>query len=270
MRTRNGLRHALEAGATLYGASADTFSPTVIETLGYIGLDFVWLDLEHGGPSPYDSVALEELTRAAEAGGVELLVRLPAPEPPMVRKVLDAGVRTILLPRIETAEELRRGVEAAYFGYDGGVGDRGVGVGRTARWEGYVDSHVGGEDGEVLVGTMLENERAVENVEELLAVPDLGFAFVGPADLAMSMSGGDPLAKNTERVEAAIDRVRDACLDAGVPIGRIRNSLEQAEAAREEGYQLVRIGGDLHSMRETLGKRLDELGAGDADGETGE
>ena len=146
MRTKNAFRRAIENDETIFGAACATFSPTVIETLGNTGLDFVWLDFEHGGPSPYDSTVFEELTRAAEAGDIELLVRLPAPDPPLVRKVLDAGVRTILLPRIETADELRRAVAAAHFSYDGDVGDRGVGVGRTARWEGYVDSHVEGED----------------------------------------------------------------------------------------------------------------------------
>jgi 2-dehydro-3-deoxyglucarate aldolase len=259
MRTENSIRRALENDETLFGASADTFSPTVVETLGDIGLDFVWLDFEHGGPSPYDSTVFEGLTRAAEAGGIELLVRLPAPEPPLVRKVLDAGVRTILLPRIETADELRRAVKAAHFSYDGGVGDRGVGVGRTAGWAGYVDSHVQSEDGEVLVGTMVENERAVENIEELLAVPGLGFAFVGPADLSVSLSGGDLASKPEAAVEAAVERTREACLDTGVPVGRIRNGVDEARRARDEGYQLVRIGGDLASMRTTLGSRLSAL-----------
>jgi 2-dehydro-3-deoxyglucarate aldolase len=259
MRTRNGLRRAIENGETVFGASAATFSPTVVETLGSIGLDFVWLDFEHSGPSPYDSTVFEELTRAAEVADIELLVRLPKPEPPLVRKVIDAGVRTILLPRIETAAELQRAVEAAYFAYDGDVGDRGVGVGRSGNWEGYVDSFVGGEDSQVLVGTMIENERAVQNIDDILAVPQLGFAFVGPADMAMSMSGGDPLEKSDEQVTAAIDRTLDACLDAGVPVGRIRNSVAEAQAAVDAGYQIVRIGGDLSAVRSTLGDRLAQL-----------
>lgn len=259
MRTQNGLRRAIENGETVFGASAATFSPTVVETLGSIGLDFVWLDFEHSGPSPYDSTVFEELTRAAEVADIELLVRLPKPEPPLVRKVIDAGVRTILLPRIETAAELQRAVEAAYFAYDGDVGDRGVGVGRSGNWEGYVDSFVGGEDDQVLVGTMIENEQAVENIEDILAVPQLGFAFVGPADMAMSMSGGDPLEKSPEQVSAAIDRTLEACLDAGVPVGRIRNSVAEAQAAVDAGYQIVRVGGDLSAVRSTLGERIAEL-----------
>ena len=260
MRSENGLRRALERGETVLGASSATFSPTVIEAFGHVGLEYVWLDFEHAGPSPYDSTAFEELSRAAEAADIELLVRLPAPEPPLVRKVLDAGVRTILLPRIETASELRPAVEAAYFSYDGDVGDRGVGIGRSGEWAGYVDSYVATEDDEVLVGTMIENERAVENIEEILSVPQLGFAFVGPADLAMSMSGGDPTAKNPEAVATAIDRALEACLAADVPAGRIRNDPAEAQAAIDAGYRIVRIGGDVSSIHETLGARLADLG----------
>jgi 2-dehydro-3-deoxyglucarate aldolase len=259
MRTENALRRKLDAGETVLGASCATFSPTVIETMGHLGLDYVWLDLEHSGPSPSDSTALEELTRAGEAGDIDLLVRLPAPDPPVVRKVLDAGVRTILLPRIESAEQLRRGVRAAYFSYDGDVGDRGVGVGRSAEWVGYDDEFVAGEDSEVLVGTMIENRRAVEQIEEILSVPQLGFAFVGPADLSVSLSGGDLTANTDEAVQAAIDRTLSACLDSGVPVGRIRNSVEEARAAMDAGYRIVRIGGDVSSIHATVGSRLDDL-----------
>ncbi|WP_253736882.1 HpcH/HpaI aldolase family protein [Halohasta salina] len=256
MRVENGLRQALEAGETLFGAACATFSPTVIETLGAVGFDFVWLDFEHGGPSPYDSTVFEELTRAAETGGIELLVRIPKPEPALVRKVLDAGVRTILIPRIETAAQLRPAVAAAHFAYDGGVGDRGVGVGRTSEWAGYVDSHIGGEDSHVLVGTMIENTQAVDNIEEICSVPQLGFAFIGPADLSMSMSDGEPLGKHPEQLQTAIDRTREACLEADVPVGRIHNDPADARQAVDDGVQLLRLGGDTGAIRSVLGDRL--------------
>jgi 2-dehydro-3-deoxyglucarate aldolase len=107
---------------------------------------------------------------------------------------------------------------------------------------------------------MIENERAVENIEEILAVPRLGFAFVGPADLEMSMSAGDPTNESPEDVASAIDRTLEACLAADIPIGRIRNDTADAQAAIDAGYRIVRIGGDVSSIHDTLGARLDELG----------
>jgi 2-dehydro-3-deoxyglucarate aldolase len=104
---------------------------------------------------------------------------------------------------------------------------------------------------------MIENRRAVENIEEILSVPELGFVFVGPADLTISYSGGDPSEKSEEEVQAAIERTREAALDADVPIGRIQNDPEKAREAVEKGYQIVRIGGDTGAIRQTLGSRLD-------------
>lgn len=257
MTTANAIRRAVEAGEAVYGAGTSTFSPTVIEVLGDLGLDFVWVDLEHNGPSPYDSTAVEELTRAADVAGVELLVRIPAPEPSLVRKTLDAGVRTILVPRIETAAELRPAVEAAFFSYDGDVGDRGVGIGRGSRWAGYDDAHVGRADDDVLVGTMIENERALSNLEEILSVPRLGFVFLGPADMSISMSGGDPTAKHPEQIADGIDTTLEACLDTGVPAGRIQNDPAAAAEAVESGFQIVRIGSDVGAIRAVLADRLD-------------
>lgn len=73
----------------------------------------------------------------------------------------------------------------------------------------------------------------------------------------MSLSGGEPLNKNPEQLQAAIDRTREACLDAGVPIGRIQNDPADAREAVEKGFQIVRIGGDTGAIRSTLSGRLD-------------
>lgn len=251
----NNLRRSLEADDPVFGASVTTFSPTIVEILGDLGLDFAWLDFEHAGPSPYDSTVFEELTRAAAAADIELLVRLPTSEPALIRKVLDAGVRTVLIPRVETATEVQRAVAAARFSYDGEVGDRGVGIGRTSRWGGALDDIIDQEHTNVLVGTMIENERALNNIDEILQVPELGFAFVGPADLSVSL--GHPLDTGHPEVESAVTTVRDACIEAGVPVGCIRSSADAATTAVEKGYRVIRIGGDTSSLRNVLSERLE-------------
>jgi len=64
-------------------------------------------------------------SRAADLAGVEVVLRLPTKDPSLVRKTLDTGVRNILIPRVETAAEVRQTVASAHFSYDGAVGDRG-------------------------------------------------------------------------------------------------------------------------------------------------
>ena len=253
----NRLRDELEHGETVIGARAKTHAPALIEVYGGLGLDFVWLDLEHGGPSPYDTAALESYTRAADAAEIDLLVRVPTNDPPVIRKVLDTGVRTILIPRMDTAEQLRRAVEASRFEYDGETGERGWAAGRAAAYGENMDDYAAHEDASVLVGTQIESAEAVENVEEILDVPEIGFAIVGHGDLAASMGHvGNP---DHPDVQEAIDTARDACLDAGVPIGRVPDGVDDARRAAENGYQVLRIGDEIEAVRSVVGDRVREL-----------
>ena len=256
MEERRGFRETIEAGGVVLGARTATFSPTVVEVYGGLGLDFVWVDLEHTGPSPFDGPGLEHLTRAADVSGIDLLVRVPTPEPALIRKVLDAGVRNVLVPRVETAEAVRDAVRATRFVYDGEPGDRGLASSRVNAW-GDDDGYAERADGTVCLGVMIETAEAVEALEDVLAVPGLGFVFVGPSDLSVQL--GHPGEKAHPEVADAVESTRSACLAADVPLGALAHDPEAAVAAIEAGCQVVRIGGDLEATRGTLASRLDAI-----------
>jgi len=256
MDQHNSLREALENDDVVLGARSSTFSPNVVEAYGELGIDFVWLDFEHQGPSPWDSTLFEDLSRAADVGGTELFVRLPSGDPPLVRKVLDAGVRNLLVPRVDSASEVREAVKATRFEYDGQPGERGKASGRSSTW-GSASDYVETEDREVCIGVMIEKTTAVDELDEILSVPDLGFVFVGPSDLSAQM--GHPTNKTHPDVQQQVEEIVQTSLDAGVPVGRITNDPEAAREAIEEGVQILRIGGDLSSARTVLGDRLDSI-----------
>ena len=249
----NHVRTTIEAGDAVLGARATTLEPLVVEVYGALGLDFVWIDLEHTGPSAFDAPALEALSRAGDAAGIELLVRVPSGEPALVRTVLDAGVRTILVPRVESADDVRPAISASRFSYDGTPGTRGAAAARTNTW-GARDRDPAREDADVLVGAMIESETAVENAAEILAVPELGFVFLGPSDLSISL--GLSFQTDHPDVRDALKRARSAALSAGVPVGCIANDVETARTALDDGFQLLRIGDEIEAARTVLGDRL--------------
>lgn len=255
----NELRRTLDADEVALGALDNTYSPTLVEFYGELGLDFVWLDLEHAGPSPWDATQLERLLRAADASDVELLVRLPTPEPALVRKALDAGVRSLFVSRIETAEEARRVTRAARFEYDGGPGDRGLANPRASRW-GTTDDYAETEDEETLVGATIETPTGVENIDEILDVPDLGFAFLGPLDLSVSL--GHPGEPNHPDVQEAVETVRTACLDADVPVGGLGFEMDDVNEKADSGYQILNLGSTTGAVKQVVTSWLDEYGTG--------
>jgi 2-dehydro-3-deoxyglucarate aldolase len=257
VESNDSIREHFENDEVAIGARATSISPTLVEVYGDIGLDFVWIDLEHTGWSPTDATALEDLTRAAEVAGTDVLVRLPSGDPDLVRKALDAGVRTLLIPRVETMVEVREAVRASRVTHEGAPGERGAAAGRATTWGNRPDDYATSEDEHVCVGVMIENATAVENLDDILGVEGLGFAFLGPSDLSISL--GHPFETDHPEVREAIERARVGALEASVPLGGIANDATAAREAIDEGYRLLRIGDEVAAARSVLGDRVAEI-----------
>lgn len=254
MTRQNGIRQALESGETVFGAAATTLSPTMIDVYGDLGLDFVWLDHEHVGAASADASNFERVTRASADAGIEPLVRIESGDGPLVRKVLDAGIRSVVIPRVETADEVRAAAEASRFEYDGEPGERGVATALTSDWGVRPDDYTEREDETVLLGVMLENERALDNVEEILSVPGVGFGWIGPADLSVSL--GHPLEFDHPEVRDAIESLVAAGREADVPIGTSAGYAGGIEAALDSGYRMLMLGSEVSAARDVLGEAL--------------
>jgi 2-keto-3-deoxy-L-rhamnonate aldolase RhmA len=253
----NALRESLDGDDVALGVLESAYSPALVECYGELGVDFVWIDLEHAGPSPWDGERLEHLLRAADVGGTELLVRLPEPDPGLIRKALDAGVRNLFVSRIETAEETRRAVEAARFRYDGGPGKRGFANPRASRW-GLADDYVDAEDEEIVVGVTIENETAVENLESILDVPELGFVFAGPLDLAVEL--GHPGEPTHEAVEERIETILEMTLETDVALGGLGFGMDDVNEKAETGYDMLNLGSTTGALQATVQSWFDEYG----------
>jgi 2-dehydro-3-deoxyglucarate aldolase len=251
---KNHLRRKVEDGDVALGVIDGLYSPTLVELVGDLGFDFVWLDFEHGGPSPWDGQRLEDLLRAADAVDAELLVRLPSSDPALVRKALDAGVRNVFISRVETAEEVRRAVEAARFEYDGGPGQRGLAAPRASRW-GAAGDYADTEDSEVMVGVTVETAAAVRNIEGVVSVPELGFVFVGPNDLSVSLGHAGDV--NHEEVRGAVETVRTATLEHDVAVGGLTFGMDDVRDKVDDGYQLLNVGSTVGAVRSQLGDWLE-------------
>ena len=245
----------LNDGEVALGVLDNAYSPTLVEYYGELGVDFVWLDFEHGGPDPWHAPRLEDLLRAAERTGVELLVRLPDTEPALVRKALDLGVRNVFLPRVETADEVRTAVRSARFRYDDGPGDRGLASPRASRW-GLADDYVAAEDRETCVGATIETAASVENLDGILSVPELGFVFVGPFDLSVSL--GHPGEIDHPAVQEAVETIRSKAVEAGVPVGGLGFGMDDVNEKAANGYQILNLGSTTAALEGAVTGWLDD------------
>ena len=255
---QNSLRDTLDAVDVALGVLDNTYSPTLIELYGELGADFVWLDFEHGGPSPWDATTMEDLLRAAELTGTELLARIPEAEPALVRKVLDAGVRNVFVSRVDSADEVRRVARAARFEYDGDAGHRGLASPRASRW-GLADDYPATEDEEVILGVTIENRAAVDDIDAILDVPALGFVFIGPFDLSVSF--GHPGEVDHPDVQEAVEEVRSKAVDRDVPVGGLGFGMDDVNEKASNGYQILNLGSTAAAVESAMNGWLEEYDA---------
>jgi 2-keto-3-deoxy-L-rhamnonate aldolase RhmA len=246
----NRILKVIKEGKVALGCGALTLSPSVIEVIGLAGLDFVWIDLEHIGISPYDSFNMENILRTADSVNISTLVRIPYCDEHMIGKLLDAGVNAILISGVKTREEVEKLVRASKFDPPNKSTIRGSGVGRAMGWSPITKDFVKFSDKETMAGIMLEKKEAIDRLDDLLSVKGLGFTFIGPTDLSVSL--GVPYERTHKKVEEYIKKAKEKCEAKGIIVGRAVSNVDGLKQAIKEGYKLIRVGMDLEILLKEL------------------
>jgi 2-keto-3-deoxy-L-rhamnonate aldolase RhmA len=229
-RVRDGIN-----GGTL-GTWIKLSSPESVEIMAHAGFDFVVIDLEH---TTLDLGAASTHIAMARALGVDPLVRVPDHGLSVIQRVLDAGAAGVVVPHVDTVEQARAVVRATCFPPRG---DRGSGgTSRAGRW-GLLPraDYLAYGNEQALCVVQLESEVAIRNTREILALDGIGAAFVGTADLSMSMG----VAAGSDEVDRLATSAIAAAAAAGVPIGTASATSDQARAALARGYDYVVVSND--------------------------
>jgi len=239
----NPLKEKLRRGEVIIGTFLFSSSPVVMEVLGHAGLDFVIIDTEHGPTGPLDTNIFGHLIRAAESAGVVPLVRLPERSRIMTQKVLDMGCMGVVVPMVETADEVREIVKDCRYPP---AGNRGACyLTRAAKYSaGFTGNYWEEANRSIMVVPLVESRTAVDNLEEIVQVDGVDFAFFGGRDYAMRM--GYTTVNNPEN-QAAMKRAHELCERYGVPLARFLYPPfdESVKKAIEEGARVLVAGGDV-------------------------
>ncbi|MEH6413515.1 HpcH/HpaI aldolase family protein [Pseudomonas sp. CGJS7] len=224
-------------------------APLLCEMIGRAGYDFIVLDLEHLLVSPDQ---LQHAIRACEIGGCEPWVRVPEVDAKLIGRVLDAGAKGIVIPRVETADEAMRALAAARFpplGRRGITGGRVTGFGQI-----NLNDYIDNANRQIRVIPMIESAAGVAAVDDILAAPGISMVLEGALDLALDMGlGPDPVHPG---VWAALRRVAERCRDAGVPFCANPRNDEQRRYWAGQGIQWWLAGEDRGMLQAALRNHL--------------
>ncbi len=149
-----------------------------------VGCGAVVLDIEHG---TFDLAALERFIPLAKAIGHEVIAKVLGPERGPIQQALDFGADVVAIPHVENAAHARAVTAFAKFPP---LGDRSFAGGRTSSYGGFTDDWVREQDARTRCYPMIEDAGAIEQVEEILALPTVDGIFVGPSDLSLRRNRG--------------------------------------------------------------------------------
>ncbi|TAN30034.1 MAG: 2-dehydro-3-deoxyglucarate aldolase [Castellaniella sp.] len=236
---QGALQNRLVSGAWLSLGSAIT-----AEIAGRSGYDWLLIDMEHGCGSDND---LMHQIQALGSSKSKVIVRVPAVELAVFKRILDMGPAGLMIPNVSTPDLARQIVDMVRVGPGSPRG-----IAQTTRASGYGSdyrAYLDTESKELAIVAQIESRKAVENVDEIAAIDGISVLFVGPFDLSIDLS----VNPDDARFDAAIRKVAKAAAKHGKAAGILVRNSEQAKHYASMGYAFIAMGSDrgavISSMR---------------------
>jgi phosphoglycerate dehydrogenase-like enzyme/2-keto-3-deoxy-L-rhamnonate aldolase RhmA len=246
------LRKKLAADEPVFGLWVTLDSPAVTEMAVGLGMDWVVIDAEHGH---LDWKEIAEHLRATVRSDTVALVRLAELNVGAIKRALDIGADGVIIPWVETAQQLRDAVRFAKYPLEG---VRGVGGERATAWGQALAEHTAEANEHVFVVPILETVKARENLSELIAVPGVDLYWFGPADY--SASAGFRGQWEGRGVAEQLLEMKDAIRAAGKHVGVVATSDANVQQRLGEGFRALALGMDAGLMLRSLKTSLAAVG----------
>jgi 2-dehydro-3-deoxyglucarate aldolase len=240
----------LRSGEKLFGTMVTSADPAVSESLALLGFDWLFIDGEHG---PLETREIQSILQAV-GDRAAALVRVPAIDEMPIKKALDLGANGIIVPQVNTVEQVKRVVEFTRYPP---LGRRGIGLGRAHGYGKTFDEYMENANSQVTVVIQAEHIDAVNNICEVIAVPGVDAVLVGPYDLSASL--GHPGQVDHPKVVEAIQKVTDACQTAKMPLGIFGGTVDSIKPYSDQGYNLLVAGIDIAMLTQAARNLLDDF-----------
>lgn len=246
------LRKKLASDATTLGLWVTLESPTITEMAVALGVDWLVVDAEHGH---LDWKEIVEHLRAAARSDTVTLVRIAELNGGLIKRALDIGADGVVVPWVETAEQLEEAVAWARYPLEG---KRGIGGERATCWGQCMPEHTQLANDHVLVIPIIETVRAARNVSRMCQVSGVEMVFFGPADY--SSTAGYRGQWEGPGVAERILEAKDILRAAGKHCGVLATSHENMRERQSQGFRMIGLGMDVGLLMRSLKGALAVLG----------
>ena len=212
-------------------------APQVSELLSEAGLDWLFVDAEHG------AFGIAELQKLLQAARIPVLVRVPFAERIAIRNILDIGAAGIIVPQVNSAQTARDIVSWCRYPPDG---IRGVGVSRAHRYGFEFEDYLKSAAQETVIVVQAEHKDAVAEIEDITRVEGVDAVLIGPYDLSASY-GKTGMIDDAE-IQTAMDTITRTCLSHNKILGFFGMNVDAVVPWVKRGATLITIGIDCVTL----------------------
>ncbi|WP_163559459.1 HpcH/HpaI aldolase/citrate lyase family protein [Halomonas sp. NO4] len=238
---------------TQIGIWSTLCSNIVTDALSDSGFDWVLLDTEHSPNEIPNVMAQLQVLAGTDTAAV---VRPAWNDPVLIKRFLDIGAQTLLIPFVQTSEEAEHAVAAVRYPNHG---IRGVAAAHRANRYGRVSDYVHRANDELCLIVQVETSRAIDNIPAIAAVEGIDAIFIGPSDLAADM--GHIGEAGHADVQREIARGMELCRGHSIPAGILAPSQEQAEHWLHAGFAFIAVGSDMGLLTRQADAKADHFKA---------
>lgn len=234
----NQFKKNITAGKKQYGIWNGIPDSYAAEICAGAGFDFIVFDAEH---APYDvGQIIHNMQAVSRYNTCSPVVRMPGADLFLLKKLLDAGIQSFIIPMIESLEQAKEMASAVKYPPSG---TRGVGtaLARAAQWN-RVDDYFNKADDEICLILQIESLKGLEALDEILELPGVDIIFLGPADLAGSMGYlGQPGHPDVVvKIHECIDKIKHSDKAAGI----LTSDKKLIDQYSELGVDMLAVGLD--------------------------
>jgi 2-keto-3-deoxy-L-rhamnonate aldolase RhmA len=253
---RNIIKQRLLNGETIIGTMVQEMRvPAIAQILKAVGFDFFMLDMEHGS---YSLETAADILRVGRLLDMCPLVRVASPEYHLIARPLDHGAMGVMMPRIENRDQVEKFVEAMKYPP---LGKRGCSsdAPHAEYVFGPLPEFLEANNEDTLAIAQIERKVAIERLDDLLSVPGVDVALIGPEDLSVSL--GVPGQTKHPLVLAAIEKVIAAAERHKIVSGIHMGSVEPLQGWMAKGMRMIMYSSDLGFLMDAGAAGLGQLRA---------
>ncbi len=228
-------------------------SANVLEVMSQSEYDWLMIDTEH---SPNELPMVLEQLRTVRQTAMPTIVRPSTNDVTIIKRLLDIGAQTLLVPMVDTVEEAERALASTRYPTSG---IRGVSAGTRANHYGKDTDYFAHANNEVCLILQIESVLGLSNLEQIAALDGVDALFIGPGDLAAALGHLGQI-KHPD-VQVAIRGALTRCHAAGKPMGILMADPELAAQYVELGFDFVAVATDISILRAGAEHALNTIGA---------